>query len=147
MNLNIRTIDIKQKLRRNRDKLYLPGVTTLSSIITASILLSVIPGSTVTNWVITWDYSPIVEAGGLAQPVVGFFQFGVARIYVPLFSLLLIFFGELASLLLSRFKLPVAILAGVGSGIQPVVVIGCGCGRTAGRTMSLLEQAITTGLF
>lgn len=147
MNLNIRTIDIKQKLRRNRDKLYLPGVTTLSSIITASILLSVIPGSTVTNWVITWDYSPIVEAGGLAQPVVGFFQFGVARIYVPFLSLLLIFFGELASLLLSRFKLPVAILAGIGSGIQPVVVIGCGCGRTAGRTMSLLEQAITTGLF
>lgn len=147
MNINIRKIDIKQKLRRNRDKLYVPGVTTLSSIITTYILLSVIPGSTVTSWVITWDYSPIVEAGGLAQPVVGFFQFGVARIYVPLFSLLLIFFGELASLLLSRFKLPVAILAGVGSGIQPVVVIGCGCGRAAGRTMSLLEQAITTGLF
>lgn len=147
MNLDIRSIEIKQKLGKNQNKLYVPGATTLASIVTAWILLSAIPGSTVTNWVITWDYSPIVEAGGLAQPVVGYFQFGVARIYLPFFSLLLILSGELASLLLSQFKLPVAILAGVGSGIQPVVVIGCGCGRTAGRTMSLLEQAITTGLF
>lgn len=129
------------------NRVYIPGIATVTSIITMSVLLSLITGSAVTSWVITGDAGPIIEAGGLGQPVIGFLQFGITRVYIPLLSVLLLLSGEFLAISLSRFNKTIAILAGVGAGIQPIVVTGCGCGfGTAGRTMSLLEQAIATGL-
>jgi len=126
---------------------YVPGVALLAAILTAAGLVSVLPASTITGWAVTGDVSPIVEAGGLAQPVVGFFQVGVVRIYLPLVSVLLVVGGELAAIRLGRFKLLAAVVAGASAGIQPIVVSGCGCGYgTAGTAMSLLEQAIEVGL-
>jgi hypothetical protein len=111
-------------------------------------LVSVLPASTVTSWALTADAGPIVEAGGLAHPVVGFFQFGVVRIYVPLVSVLLVVGGEFAAFWLDRLGLLTAVVVGATAGVQPVVVSGCGCGYgTAGTAMSLLEQALGIGLF
>ena len=127
--------------------LYVPGVAALAAVVTAAGLLSVLPASSVTSWALTADASPIVEAGGLAQPVIGFFQFGVVRIYVPLVSVLLVVGGELAAIRLGRLGMLTAVAAGGTAGVQPVVVSGCGCGYgTAGTAMSLLEQAIGIGL-
>lgn len=126
---------------------YVPGVAVLASVVTVAVLLSVIPGSTVTSWALTGDAGPIAEAGGVAQPVVGFFQFGLVRIYVPLLSVLLVVGGEAAAALLGRFRVLAPLVAGVGAGVQLVVVSGCGCGYgTAGTSMSLLEQALGAGL-
>lgn len=126
---------------------YVPGIAGVASIVTVAILLWVLPGSAITSWSLTGDVGPISEAGGLAQPVIGFFQFGVVRIYIPLLSILFVAGGELAAMSLARFKIPIAVVAGAGAGVQPVVVSGCGCGYgTAGRAMSLLEQAVAVGL-
>lgn len=126
---------------------YVPGAAVVAAVVTAAGLLSVLPASTVTSWALTGDAGPLVEAGGLAQPVVGFFQFGVVRVYVPLLSVLLVVGGELAAIRLGRLGFLTAVVAGATAGTQPVVVSGCGCGYgTAGTAMSLLEQAIGIGL-
>ncbi len=148
MTVTSNTESVKERFVRYRTGgWYLPGAAALAAIITAAGLLSVLPTSTVTSWVVTADGSPMVEAGGLAQPVVGFFQFGVARVYIPLVSVLLVVGGELAAIWLGRFRILTAVVAGATAGVQPVVVSGCGCGYgTAGRAMSLLEQALQIGL-
>lgn len=126
---------------------YVPGTAVLAAIITVVGLVSVLPASTLTSWTITGDASPIAEAGGLAQPVVGFLQFGTVRMYIPFVSVLFVVGGELAAFWLGRFRMLTAIVAGATAGIQPVVVSGCGCGYgTAGTAMSLLEQATAVGL-
>jgi hypothetical protein len=69
------------------------------------------------------------------------------RIYIPLLSILLVVGGELAAAYLRRWGVVVAAAAGAGAGMQPIVLSGCGCGfGTAGTTMTLLEQAIATGV-
>jgi len=148
MNININFKLAKAKFKGYRtNQTYIPGIAILTCIITMSLLLSAISGSAFTSWVITGDTGPIIEAGGLGQPVVGFLQFGITRVYVPLLSVLLVLSGEFLAMSLSRFNKTIAILTGVGSGIQPIVITGCGCGfGTAGTTMSLIEQAIATGL-
>jgi hypothetical protein len=134
---------------RRLGRWYVPGVAVLTSVATVAALLSVIPGpvSTVTGWTLTSDASPIAEAGGVAQPVVGFLQFGLVRIYVPVLSLLLVGGGEAAAVLLGRFRISAPFVVGVGAGVQPIVVTGCGCGYgTAGASTTLLEQALGAGL-
>ena len=126
---------------------HVPGIAALASVITVAALLSVLPG-TLTSWSITGNAAPLVEAGGTAQPVVGFLQFGVVRIYIPLLSILLVVGGELAAAYLRRWGVVVAAAAGAGAGMQPIVLSGCGCGfGTAGTTMTLLEQVIEVGVF
>jgi len=126
---------------------YLPGVAVVTSVVTVATLLSVMPGSTVTTWTLTGDASPIAEAGGVAQPVVGYLQFSLVRIYVPLLSVLLVAGGELIAAFLGRFRIATAVFAGVGAGVQPIVVAGCGCGYgTAGSATTLIEYALGAGL-
>jgi hypothetical protein len=126
---------------------YIPGVAIVTSIVTVATLLLSISGSTVTGWSLTTNASPVVAAGGLAQPVVGWFQFGLIRIYIPLISVLFVFIGELAAVFLSRFKLLSGIIAGITGSIQLLVISGCGCGDgTAGNVMTLFEQATAVGL-
>lgn len=148
MTVTINTESVREQFEKYRTGgWYVPGVAALAAIVTAAGLLSVLPASTVTSWVVTGDTKPIVEAGGLAQPVVGFFQFGVVRVYIPLVSILLVVGGELAAIWLGRLRMLTAVVAGASAGVQPVVVSGCGCGDgTAGTAMSLLEQAIGIGL-
>lgn len=148
MNIDIQSKDQKSIFKGSPiNNVYIPGIATVTSVITMSVLLSAITGSAVTSWAITGDAGPIIEAGGLGQPVIGFLQFGITRVYIPLLSVLLLLSGEFMAISVSRFNKTIAILAGIGSGVQPIVVTGCGCGfGTAGTTMSLLEQAIATGL-
>jgi hypothetical protein len=126
---------------------YIPGVATVTSIGTVIALLLIVPGSTITGWSVTANVSPVVAAGGLAQPVIGWFQFGLVRIYIPLISVLFVLAGELAAVRLHRFKILTGMIAGVTAGIQLLVISGCGCGDgTAGRIMTLLEQATAVGV-
>jgi hypothetical protein len=150
--MNVSTTDVSPRelfAVRRLGGWYVPGVAVLTSTVTVAVLLSVIPGpvSTVTGWTLTADASPIAEAGGVSQPVVGFFQFGLARIYVPVLSLLLVVGGETAAVLLGRFRVLAPLVAGIGAGTQPMVVTGCGCGYgTAGTSTTLLAQALGAGL-
>ena len=147
MNLHSQTKEVKRLIGNGRPEgWHVPGIAAVASVLTVAALLSVLPG-TLTGWSITSNAAPLVEAGGTFQPVVGFLQFGVVRIYVPLLSMLLVVGGELAAAYLRRWGMVVAAAAGVGAGVQPVVLSGCGCGfGTAGTTMTLLEQAIETGV-
>jgi hypothetical protein len=126
---------------------YVPGVAAVASVLTVAALLSVLPG-TLTGWSITGNVAPLVTAGGTPQPVVGFLQFGVVRIYIPLLSILLVAGGEVVAAYLGRWGPVAAVAAGVGAGVQPIVLSGCGCGfGTAGTTMTLLEQVVQIGVF
>ena len=147
MNIRSQTQEVTGLIRNIRPKgWYVPGIAAVASVITVAALLSVIPG-TLTSWSITGNAAPLVEAGGTSQPVVGFLQFGVVRIYIPLLSILLMGVGELAAAYFGQWGLVVAAAAGVGAGVQLIVLSGCGCGfGTAGSTMTLLEQAIAIGV-
>lgn len=125
---------------------HVPGIAAVGSVITVAALLAFLPGS-LTGWSITGNAAPLVAAGGPSQPVVGFLQFGVVRVYIPLLSLLLVGGGELASAYLGRWGTVAAVVAGAGAGMQPIVLAGCGCGfGTAGTTMTLLEQVLAIGV-
>jgi hypothetical protein len=147
MNVHGQTKKVKRLIGNGRPEgWHVPGIAAVASVLTVAALLSVLPG-TLTGWSITGNAAPLVEAGGTFQPVVGFLQFGVVRIYIPLLSMLLVVGGKLAAAYLRRWGMIVAATAGVGAGVQPVVLSGCGCGfGTAGTTMTLLEQAIETGV-
>lgn len=147
MNTHSQTQAVKNLLETIRPEgRYVPGIAAAASVLTVAALLSVVPGS-LTGWSITGNVAPLVEAGGSAQPVMGFLQFGVVRIYIPLLSILLVVGGELAAAYRHRWGTVVAAAAGVGAGMQPIVLSGCGCGfGTAGTTMTLLEQAIEIGV-
>lgn len=148
MNLHSQTKDVRELLGRIRPEgWHVPGIGATVSVITVAALLSFLPG-TLTSWSITGNVAPLIAAGGTPQPVVGFLQFGVVRIYIPLLSILLVVGGELAAAYLHRWGRVVAAMAGVGAGVQPIVLSGCGCGfGTAGTTMTLLEQVIEIGVF
>lgn len=125
---------------------YVPGMAAVASVITAAALLSVLPGS-LTSWSITGNAVPLVEAGGPSQPVVGFLQFGVVRIYIPLLSVLLVVGGELAAVYFRRWGTAVAPIVGAYAGAQPIVLSGCGCGfGTAASATTLLEQVLRIGV-
>lgn len=147
MNVHSQTQEGKKLLERIRlEGWHVPGIAVVASVITVAALLSVLPG-TLTSWSITGDVAPLAEAGGTPQPVVGFLQFGVVRIYISLLSILLVVGGEFAAAHLRRWGMVVAAAAGVSAGVQPIVLSGCGCGfGTAASTMTLLEQAIQIGL-
>lgn len=147
MPIHSRTRDVRRLLGHIRPEgWYVPGIAVVASVVTVAALLSVLPG-TLTGWSITGNAAPLVEAGGTAQPVVGFLQFGVVRVYIPLLSLLLVAGGELVAAYRRWWGTIVAVVAGVGAGVQPIVLSGCGCGfGTAGTTMTLLEQVIAVGV-
>lgn len=121
---------------------YVPGLATLASLLTAVALLSLLPSLTVTSWAITTDTAPLAAAGSMPQPVVGYLQFSAVRVYIPLFSILLVVGAELAGISLGRLGMVIAVVLGVIAGSQLIVLTGCGCAHgPVDNTLSLFEQA------